>query len=378
MNIKRFVSKKAVIVALVAAVAIGGGGAAFAYFLTTGSGTGGAQTANAPRLTIAQIGAGYDSLIPGDNYTEDQCMAACTGPSEIGQDITLAGAGSSPSTNYQQLVSVVVAVRNWGGTITNLPISLYLSQTVDGATTIQVPVASIPAAVNGVPTTDDVTLDLSSYDLFVPSEFVYGISFPQTGANMDAASLNIALSSSANNLVVGSDTSHAGSLWLDDANGNDNNFPACDDGTFLPTNGFQLIRTNCGPALELYAYGSDAQVDAGNADIPAVEFNVVGGITPALSPGSPAEPISYAVTNPTSSTAYLTTVTTAIAGVSGAGCNPLWYSLTGAMAIANQNIAPGQTVLYQSTGTEISMPANPTTDQSDCEGQTVTLSFTSP
>jgi hypothetical protein len=35
-------------------------------------------------------------------------------------------------------------------------------------------------------------------------------------------------------------------------------------------------------------------------------------------------------------------------------------------------------VLYQSTGTEISMPANPTTDQSDCEGQTVTLSFTSP
>ena len=117
-----------------------------AHFLATGSGIGGAQTANAPKLTIAQIGAGYDSLIPTNNYVEDQCMEACTGPSEIGQDVTLANAGPNPSTNYQQLVNVVVALRNWGGAITNLPISLYLSQTVNGPTTVPVTIASIPAA----------------------------------------------------------------------------------------------------------------------------------------------------------------------------------------------------------------------------------------
>jgi hypothetical protein len=378
VNIKRFISKKAVIGALVAAVAIGGGGAAFAYFLTTGSGTGGAQTANAPKLTIAQIGAGYDSLIPTNNYVEDQCMEGCTGPNEIGQDVTLANAGPNPSTNYQQLVNVVVAVRNWGGTISNLPISLYLSQTADGPTTIPVTIASIPAADGPNPTTTNVTLDVSADDLFVPSEFQYGISFPQTGANADADSLNIALSSSADNLVVGSDTSGAGSLWIDDSNGPNNDFPTCDNSDF-PTTGFQLISTNCGPAQELGAYGTDDQVAAGNGDIPAVEFNVVGGVAPALSPGSPAEPISYAVTNPTSSTAYLTTVTTKISGVGNpTHCDSAWYSITGATATANQDIAAGQTVLYQSTGTEISMPTNDSTDQSACEGQTVTLSFTAP
>jgi hypothetical protein len=379
MNIKRFINKKAAIVALAAAVVVGGGGAAFAYFLATGSGTGGAQTAGTPKLTIAQIGAGYDSLIPTNNYVEDQCMEGCTGPSEIGQDVTLANAGPSPSTNYQQLVNVVVAVRNWGGPIANLPISLYLSQTADGATTIPVNVASIPGADGPNPTTTNVTLDVSADDLFVPSEFQYGISFPQTGAYADADSLNIALSSSADNLVVGSDTSGAGSLWIDDSNGPNNDFPTCDNGDF-PTHGFVLISTDCGAAQELGAYGTDAQVAAGNGDIPAVEFNVVGGIAPALSPGSPADPISYAVTNPTSSTAYLTTVKTAISGVGNSvgGCEQSWYSLTGATATADQDIAAGQTVFYQNTGTEISMPANDITDQSACEGQTVTLSFTSP
>jgi len=64
-------------------------------------------------VTISQVGAGYDSLIPSNTYTEDQCLAGCDGPSEFGNDITLANPGS-----YQQLTSVVLAVRNWGPAIT--------------------------------------------------------------------------------------------------------------------------------------------------------------------------------------------------------------------------------------------------------------------
>src|ERR1039458_4950048 len=88
-NMKRFMSKKVLVVGVAVAVLLGVGGAAFAYFTTTGTGNGTAGVANAKAVTISQIGGGYDSLIAGsgDPYIQDQCFG-CSGITEFGNDIT--------------------------------------------------------------------------------------------------------------------------------------------------------------------------------------------------------------------------------------------------------------------------------------------------
>ena len=77
------------------------------------------------------------------------------------------------------------------------------------------------------------------------------------------------------------------------------------------------------------AYGNEG---AASADIPAVEFNVVGGTVAALYPGGPALPIEFAITNPGSSGSYVTSVTTSISSVTTNAdiptCSALWYSLS--------------------------------------------------
>ena len=123
----RFLRRKRVVIpAIVGVLALVGAGAAYAYFTSTGTGTGSAQVGSTKALTITQIGAGYDSLISStaaDPYIEDQTLGG-DGPSEIGNDITLA------NTGYQQLVSAVLAVRNWGPAIPEAQIALYISKTV--------------------------------------------------------------------------------------------------------------------------------------------------------------------------------------------------------------------------------------------------------
>ncbi len=47
MNMKRFMNKKVVAIGLAAGMTLGAAGAAFAYFTTTGSGTGSATTGSA-------------------------------------------------------------------------------------------------------------------------------------------------------------------------------------------------------------------------------------------------------------------------------------------------------------------------------------------
>src|ERR1700677_4944396 len=97
---KRFKRRKtvAISVATVAILAMAGG--AFAYFTSSGSGAGSAQTGTASNVTISQIGAGYDSLISTGAYSQDQCFF-CDGPNELGNSITL----STPDAS--QLVNVV-------------------------------------------------------------------------------------------------------------------------------------------------------------------------------------------------------------------------------------------------------------------------------
>src|ERR1700689_1926071 len=102
----RFIKSKKGLAVLTVIAALGAAVGAYAYFTANGSGTGTAKTAAPVALTITQVGAGYDSLVPTNNYTQDQTFGGA-GISEFGNDVTLANSGA------QQLTSVKVAFDNW-------------------------------------------------------------------------------------------------------------------------------------------------------------------------------------------------------------------------------------------------------------------------
>jgi hypothetical protein len=64
MSIKRFMNKKVVAIGLAAGITLGGAGAAFAYFTTTGSGSGGTTAGSASAVTLHAAIAG--NIVPGD------------------------------------------------------------------------------------------------------------------------------------------------------------------------------------------------------------------------------------------------------------------------------------------------------------------------
>jgi len=120
-------------------------------------------------------------------------------------------------------------------------------------------------------------------------------------------------------------------------------------------------------------------VEAGSADIPAVEVNVVGGIVPSLTPGGPSQPIDYAITNPGSSPVHVGAVTTSVSSLSHTGnnagleaCSATMYPIVQATPI-DANVAPGTTV-YDPSGGSISM-TDDGNNQDNCENATVNLSF---
>jgi hypothetical protein len=367
--LKRKRTAIAAVVAVVVALSIGG--VAFGFWTSTGSGTGAAKVGAPASLTIQQVGAGYDSLVPSSNYTQDQTFAGAF-ITELGNDITLANPGA------QELANVVVAFRNWGPAITGLPITLSINNTVGAPISVTTD-ANFTAATGGAtPSTSDVTFDFSSQGAFVDQEFVYSITFNASG---DAGGLNVALSSSANDLSVGTDTD-PGTIWLSTTYptlGND--FPTCS--TPVATGTFEKVITDCG-AYSLSnpgAYGTPAQVAAGSADIPAVEVNVVGGIAPAaLYPGGPAQPVDFAITNPGSSSVMVQSVTASYAGT--ADCPQGWFAFNdptgnhtpGTVAIGKE-VAPG-TTLFVPSGLTFSM-LDPNTSQDTCESMSLILTFSS-
>jgi hypothetical protein len=377
---KRFRTKKALVTGAAFVLMLAAGGAAFAYFTSSGTGTGSAKTGTASALTISQVGAGYDSLIPSNTYSQDQTYGGA-GITDFGNDITL----STPSS---QLVNVVVAMDNWGTAISNLPITLTITGTPGGAPLTDTQDYNFAAATNSdSPSETNITFDFSAQNAFVDQSLVYGISFDTNpGDTPTGSSLNVALSSSGSNLSVGSDT-NPGTVWLNtmwSTIGND--FPTCT--TPVPTGTFEQVTTNCGPynAANPGAYGTPSQVNAGSDDIPAVEFNVVGGTTPPLYPGGPSEPVDFAIVNPGSSSAHVAQVTTTL-GTPTTGsiggdlpCTSSWYSLAGGgggtgVVNVNENVAPG-TTLFVPSGVSISMPAA-NVNQDNCEGSTLPLSFSS-
>ena len=374
---RRFKSRKGLAALVTLVVVAAGAIGAYAYFSGSGTGTGSANVAGAPAaLTISQIGAGYNSLIPNNVYSQDQCFS-CAGPiTELGNDITLANPGA------QQLVSVVVAFRNWNGNaITGLPITLSINNTVGGPIS-DTEHASFPAAIHAGsdPSTTNVTFDFSSQGAFVDQEFVYGITFDPSFDSGAAEGLNVALSSSANNLSVGTDTT-AGTIYMNIASdpGSTGDFPSCTSGGTLgsfsewTTDGCSYASGNPG------AYGTPAQVAAGSADIPAVEVNVVGGVVTGLSPGGPSQPVDFAITNSGSSNVHLnqvyTTATSVTTGniVGDEGCATNMFEIDGSPVNGIGNVPPG-TTLYAPSGTTIKM-LDDGNNQDNCEGAVVTLGF---
>jgi hypothetical protein len=361
----KFIKSKRGIALLAAAAAVAIAAiAAYAYFTASGSGSGTANVAGAPAaLTVTQIGAGYDSLVPSNTYHQDQCFQ-CAGINEIGDNITLANPGA------QQLVSVTVALRNWGGELTNFPITLSIDNTTNGPFTSTQNFTIAADQPNGRPTVTNVTFDLKSASPFVQQQFTYGISFDRNAA----PSLNVALSSSTDNLAIGTDT-NPGFINVNSHDpGLGNDFPTC--ATPITADTFVSVHADCGPeaAGNPGAYGTEA----GNADIPAVEFDVVGGQVAGLYPGGPAQPVDYAITNPGSSSVFVSQVVSSVSGTSNVGCLTSWFTFdSGHTATSTETsigtIAPGTTV-FSPSGSSIQME-NPNTSQDACENQTVSLAF---
>ena len=334
-------------------------------------------------MIIQPVGAGYDSLIPiTDNgypgpYIQDQCMNTCSGIADIGNEVNLATPG------YQRLASVVVAFRNTGPEVNpgGSP-DVGITVNVGGRSVTQYP--DIAAGnTNGRPTVTDATFDFSQAPTkFITSGVTYSISYPDT---TESASLNVALSNSYYDFSAGSDST-PGSIWLQTNGTNvsgDGDFPpACTD-PGSSTN-FQAYVTTCGdPAGDNPgAYGTATDVANGNADIPAVEINTVGGVVTDLSPGV-SLPVNFAIRNAGTTAVHVTSVTTSIGTiVTPAGCNTPattgtdnpWYRINGPDPV-NLTIPPGQTILPASTTTITMVDSGDS--QNACEGAIVPLTFTS-
>ena len=389
MRRKLFGTKKRIAAVAVTVAVLGGAIGAFAYFSSTGSGTGNATVANPTTVSIHQVGAAYDSLIPlssvvpspgGGPYIQDQCFA-CAKITDLGETVTLAEIGGKAAGTIQRLGNVVVAFRNYGGAFT-VPITLSIVNGPSSTVT-----ASVPTSVGatGGRTTFTVTFPFNGQ--FVPQSFTYDISFNSAAP---ADGLNVALSSSANQLSIGSNPDPH-SIWLktnpSDPPGSDGDFPSCTtDAT--PTIFTEITNTNCGPSATQNpgAYGDKVGPNTDDADIPAVEFNVLDGGIVDMSPGV-SQPIEFAIINNGTATVHVNQVTTSIASVTGggvgpgdpcstgAGNNP--FSITGTNPVTvNLTVNPGTTIVTAPSGTQLTF-TNSANIQDNCKTATVNLAFTS-
>ena len=65
MSKSKFSSKRVLVIGIVAALVVGGGGAAFAYWSSTGSGTGAAETGTSTAFTVTSSAPTGAALVPG-------------------------------------------------------------------------------------------------------------------------------------------------------------------------------------------------------------------------------------------------------------------------------------------------------------------------
>jgi hypothetical protein len=375
--------KKFVIPAIVGIVALVGG-VAFAYFTTAGSGTGSAQVGTNSALVVNETGVSvYNSTIAPSSYVQDQCLQ-CVQASQFGNEVTLTAAN-------QLLSTVVVGMRSWDATAVNWPITFNIYSPTDLSTPIATDTQNfaIPAAVNPntTPTAFNITFNFDGMFDVLPGTIVYGISFPTTlyptaptgfsaGPTGAADGLNIALSSSASDISVGTDP-YPGTVFI---NTSDLGGFQVDAGTCInPTLGvFSATDVWCGATNphNYGAYGSSA-----GADIPAVQINVAG--TGNLYPGGPAQTVNFTVYNPGSTTEALNAVAISVttdpsngyaentSGNDITGCYASWFTPTG-QTWTGGSIASGATVPGAGS---ISM-TDTSGPQDACQGASLSLTFT--
>lgn len=403
---KRFTKRhKLATILLATGLVLGIGGAAFAWFTTTGSGTGSAQIGTASTVHITQIGPVYDSTIAFSAYQYSQ---AFNGPeiTQLGNEVTLS---SSPGP----LNNVVVAMAMCDGGCEGINASVIPSYTtpitvnIYDPTNLTTPIATAtqtvtvpPVPVNTAAVPFNATFDFSSQNVTLPTTVVYGITLDQlvtdcTTTPADCGndpnpvgSLNVGLSTEPTDVSVGLDANpgyiDVSSLQADVSGTalarNLGNCPGAPAGVL--TN-FQSVPVACAAGYSLQPAGGLPSL------IPAVQINVENAGVGDLYPGGPSLPVNFSVTNPGSAGVHVTTVTIAVASYEGdieqvagdsatvvPGCVASWFTPNGSPVTLNQNIPPGGTINWIGAAS-ISM-TNVSGSQDACQGFTVGLSFSSP
>jgi hypothetical protein len=421
---KRFMSKKLLVVGVAVALALGIGGAAFAFFTSSGGGTGSAQVGTASNLSIHQDGATvYDSTIaplPGNTYS---FAYEATGTYEFGNEIT-------PVASTSPLDTVVVDMSSWA------------CETGSGATCATTPGATFPVAITfdifnpasptaaaiatdtqtfnipfrpssvGCPSDNTawldattntcnhglltpITFNFSSQDFVLPSTLVYGIEFntadygpiPTGNESAPYNSLNVGLSTESTNVTVGNDTEVG------------NVFVAGKQGDIAPG---EVTCSNLGSGFAQYSTAAGTNPSSpnpGNAcgfgstwNIPAVQFNVTNPASPDLYPGGAPQPINFTVDNLGSVPAHVGSIGISVAydpangyvestpgdtNTDVVGCNVSWFGFNNVPVVINTNIPVGPTD-YPSTSTGASIYMGESgTNQDACQGAALGLVFTS-
>ncbi|MGA2529286.1 MAG: hypothetical protein ABSG36_09020 [Acidimicrobiales bacterium] len=432
---KRFMNKKALVVGVAVALVLGLGGAAFAYWTSSGGGTGAAQVGHAPSsVIITQDALGtpaYNSMIspmPPDTWSQ---AYEATGLTEFGNEITLKSGVTGALNN------VVVALDSQAcGNGSNTPCTttpgatFALSMTLNvynPASPVGAPIATDTQTFNipfrpsasplqctagtynwsGYPNDGTqwydaangncyyginyaAVFDFSSQNITLPSTVVYGISFDASSG--PAQSLNVMLSNESTNPTVGTDTD-VGNVF---AAGTQGDIGPGEITCSTLVSGFAQYSTAAGTNLSSPSPGNACGLSTVNengtyANIPQVEFNLGGASD--LSPGT-SQPINFTITNPNTSAVEVSTVTIGIAqdpstpvapevestpGVRSsdvAGCYADWFSINGSPVTVNQSIPAGGSIDW--VGAASITMANDEVNQDDCEGAVVGLTFTTP
>jgi hypothetical protein len=133
-------------------------------------------------------------------------------------------------------------------------------------------------SINSDPSTSTVTFDFSSQDLTVPATIVYGVAFAGASDSV-GCSLNVALSSSANDLSIGTDPA-PGTVFVNLLNATWVGGSQVDTGVCSTTPSYTSFASTDvwtappGDCTSNSPANEGACQNAQGADIPAVEFNV--------------------------------------------------------------------------------------------------------
>jgi hypothetical protein len=422
---KLAVSSLALVVALMA------GGAAFAYFDTTGTGTGNATVGSGSTVQITQLDSStqtvYDSVLTPPTPDYWGLAFDATSTTDLGNKVNLDSASTSLENFVVELDSqacesgtnTTSCTTTPGATFTSSPITVTIYNTsgvelASDSQTFSIPYRPSAAAVaypseckvgtynwSGYENTGGEWYDPATNNCYygiqytatfnsftfsgssvLPSTIIYGVSFDGT-ANAGMNSLNLEESNESTDISVGSDAD-PGNLYVSALATNGAGGSTGEVTCSTITSGFNEYSTAAGGA------GGDscgAQVPQGfgstfvTADIPQVEINTLaptGYID--LTPGGPAQTVDFSIYNNGTSPAYIQNVTFAIspgsvAGLEAASCEPSWFNLIQPTTPLDVTIPAGSTVDYQPSGASISLINEPYS-QDGCENLSIPLTFT--